>query len=238
MARDHALATEAAPGGGCVRFYRWRPATLSLGRNEPLTDAYLAFLRAHAGIGLVRRPTGGRAVLHDRELTYAAVLPARTFGGARAAYRRINEGLVAGLRALGVDADAADGRALPPGAGPCFLEPADGEVAVAGRKLVGSAQVRIGDALLQHGSLLLESDQSGLFAAAAGSAGAAPTPPVTLSEALGEVPPWKRLVASLADGLASALGGRWTRESMTPRERALAAGYEVRYRSRAWTRRR
>lgn len=263
MARDHALAAELRPGTATVRFYRWTPATLSLGRNEPFTAGYREFLRSRPEIGVVRRPTGGRAVLHDRELTYSAVLPARTLGGPRRAYRRINEGLVGGLRRLGVDASAASGQALPPDAGPCFLEAAEGEVVVAGRKVVGSAQVRIGQAVLQHGSLLLVADQNSLFARARTAARresnsredaigpdseshnnkncnglAQPLHSITLAEVLGEVPPWARLVEALGGGLAHSLGGRWAEGRMTEREEALAREYQKRYASQAWTWRR
>ncbi|MCY3611550.1 MAG: biotin/lipoate A/B protein ligase family protein [Gemmatimonadetes bacterium] len=166
MARDHALALGVRPGEGTVRFYRWATATLSFGRNEPVTAGYRDLLRRHPEMEAVRRPTGGRAVIHDRELTYCVVLPARAFGGLRLAYRRINQGLLRGLRRLGVDAGGAAGSTAAPDAGPCFLEPAEGEVVVRGRKLVGSAQARIGGAILQHGSLLLVADQSALFAKA------------------------------------------------------------------------
>lgn len=262
MARDHALAAELRPGTATVRFYRWKPATLSLGRNEPFTTGYRGFLRARPEVGVVRRPTGGRAVLHDGELTYSVVLPARACGGPRKAYRRINEGLVDGLRRLGVDARASFGRALPPDAGPCFLEPAEGEVTICGRKVVGSAQVRIGQAVLQHGSVLLVADQSALFATAgagdvdaddpqglAGSEkwnqkdnngnGLAPgLHSVTLAEVLGEVPPWTSLVKSLSGGLSGSLGGRWAAGRMTAREEALATDYEEKYGSPGWTWRR
>lgn len=161
MARDHALAVSSAQGTGTLRFYRWAPATLSFGRNEPVTVGYRKLLRDRPELGVVRRPTGGRAVIHDRELTYAAVFPVRSMGGLREAYGRINAGLVEGLRRLGVDARSAPGDPAPgaPGAGPCFLGSVAGEVVVGERKLVGSAQVRIGNAVLQHGSLLLEADQ-------------------------------------------------------------------------------
>lgn len=262
MARDHALAAGLLPGTATVRFYRWKPATLSLGRNEPFTAGYREFLRARPGIGVVRRPTGGRAVLHDGELTYSVVLPARGCGGPRQVYRRVNEGLVEGLRRLEVDAGPASGRALPPDAGPCFLEPAEGEVTICGRKVVGSAQVRIGQAVLQHGSVLLVADQSSLFAAAGAVDGDADVPrglagsekwnqndnsgnglapglhSITLAEVLGEVPPWTRLVKALSRGLSASLGGRWAESRMTAREEALAADYEKKYGSREWTWRR
>lgn len=253
MARDHALAASSAKGTGAVRFYRWAPATLSFGRNEPVTVGYRELLRQQPELGVVRRPTGGRAVIHDRELTYAVVFPARAMGGLREAYGRINAGLADGLRQLGVDARRAPGDPAPagPGAGPCFLGSAAGEVVVGGRKLVGSAQARIGNAVLQHGSLLLEADQSplvhGLGVAdtngrpSNGSGGpprSGGRPPVTLAGLLDAVPPWDALVRALSRGLAGALGGDWEEGALTDEEAALAEGLENRYGSHEWTWRR
>lgn len=246
MARDHAMAAALRPGTGTVRFYRWSPATLSLGRNEPVTEAYRDFLRTHPDIGLVRRPTGGRAVIHDRELTYAVALPVRAFGGPRQAYRRVTEGLVTGLRHLGVKAVVAAGRVLPPDAGPCFLEPAEGEVVVRGRKLVGSAQVRVGGAVLQHGSVLLVADQTPLLGGmqscgdSARGNGAhdghieASGGAITLAEVLGKAPAWERLVDAFRRGFARALGGDWTPGALTDVERRLASELEERYGSTEW----
>ncbi len=244
MARDHALATLARPGTGTLRLYRWSPPTLSFGRNEPVTVGYRELLRRHPEMGAVRRPTGGRAVIHDRELTYSVVLPAYACGGLRAAYRTINEALVMGLRGLGVGAERANGRALPPDSGPCFMEAAEGEVVVGGRKLVGSAQVRIGGIILQHGSLLLVADQRALFANGDGeqhgaeNGALAPRGPVTLADLVDEAPPWERLVAALAAAFERVFGGSWTRAEMTEDEAALAGKLEMRYGSREWTWRR
>jgi len=255
MARDHALALGARPCEGTVRFYRWAAATLSFGRNEPVTVGYRDLLRRHPEMEAVRRPTGGRAVIHDREFTYCVVLPARAFGGLRLAYRRINRGLLRGLRRLGVDAGGAAGRAAAPDAGPCFLEPAEGEVVVRGRKLVGSAQARIGGAILQHGSLLLVADQSALFteAGAQGPGGngaghrrgagatvavAGTGPPITLAEILGEVPPWEDMVDAFRRGFAGEFGGLWAAGEMTREESAMATRLETKYGSGEWTWRR
>ena len=238
MARDHSIAAALPPGTGTVRFYRWSPATLSLGRNEPVTVEYRGFLRRRPEIGVVRRPTGGRAVIHDRELTYSVAMPARVFGGPRGAYRKVNEGLVEGLRGLGVDARAAGGRALPPDAGPCFLEPVGGEVVVGGRKLVGSAQARIGGAVLQHGSVLLVADQSPLLDGPGRKNGGVSPGPVTLSQLLAEVPSWDRLVAAFRAGFALVLGGDWRPGTLTGSEETLATELETRYASADWTWRR
>jgi len=162
MAVDHALAEAVSPGEGVLRFYRWAPATVSFGRNEPAEGIYSPALIRDSGAGVVRRPTGGRAVFHDRELTYSVVVPLRALGGARATYVSVHEAIAEGLSTLGMPtvlASPPEGRSATPDAGPCFAQPAGGEVLVHGRKLVGSAQARMGANLLQHGSLILGGDQ-------------------------------------------------------------------------------
>ena len=181
MARDHALAELVGHGEAVLRLYRWSPATLSLGRNEPFGEIHRRLLASRPDVGVVRRPTGGRAVLHDHELTYGVAAPVSAFGGLRAAYRSINRALVEGLGRLGVAARLAGPGALPSGAGVCFADSAEGEVVAGGRKLVGSAQRRIGGAFLQHGSLLLDDDQGALLASAAEDPGAEASSPWIIS---------------------------------------------------------
>ena len=220
MALDHALAGCSAGNQGVLRFYAWEPHTISFGRNEPARGLYDPEAAVREGLGLVRRPTGGRAVLHAREVTYCAVLPVKALGGLRPAYLRINEGLVAGLRELGADARvSAEGAVVAPDAGPCFQMPAPGEVVLGGRKLVGSAQVRVGGAILQHGSVILEGDQSALVRVGGGAGD--PAPPATLAGALGPVT-WSEVAGKLASALALALGGSWEHGDYTPRESAEA----------------
>ncbi len=168
MALDHALAETLDDGVAVLRLYEWTEPTVSFGRNEPArerwgpaTDGRVA--GAEPAFRFVRRPTGGRAVLHRAELTYAAVLPDRAFGGPRGAYAAVNQALVEGLGLLGVQvALAGTSPALRPDAGPCFDTPAEGEVVLEGGKLVGSAQARLDGALLQHGAILIEDDQGAL----------------------------------------------------------------------------
>ncbi len=246
MARDHALASSPATGSGTLRFYRWEPAALSFGRNEPVTVSYRRLLRERPDLDAVRRPTGGRAVIHDGEMTYSVVAPLRALGGLRDAYRRINEGLVDGLRRLGVDARCAEspgeaGNGAPgPGAGPCFFGSASGEVVVNGCKLAGSAQARIGDAMLQHGSILLLADQRALLAPGANGRQSLDQDArcTTLADLLEERPSWSRLVDAFAKGFERRLGGTWTRGSWSKPELALAGRLEDRYRSPEWTWRR
>jgi lipoate-protein ligase A len=163
MAVDQALLDRAErTGAATLRLYRWKPACLSFGRHEPATRRYDRTLIERLGIDVVRRPTGGRAVWHEHEVTYAVAAPVARFGSLRASYRAIHELLARALRRLGAEVTLAPDRPEPeprdrPGA--CFATPGGGELVVAGRKLVGSAQVRQGGALLQHGSILLAGAQ-------------------------------------------------------------------------------
>lgn len=156
MATDEALLDQVATSGGAVlRLYRWDPPTLSIGRNQG-PDGIV-----HEGIPWVRRPTGGTAVWHEHEVTYAVAAPIAVFGSLRNAYCEIHTRLATALRSLGVDAVIAPTPANRPPARPaaCFATAVGGEILVAGRKLVGSAQVRRGHAFLQHGSILLAGSQ-------------------------------------------------------------------------------
>jgi lipoate-protein ligase A len=206
MACDVALMERArATGEAVVRVYSWTAPTLSFGRNQK-TAGYDPARLAQAGIDVVRRPTGGRAILHHREITYSVTAPAEPGEPIAAAYEWINELLLAALLALGVDAEIARrarraGRAPPPDANPCFATAAPGEITADGRKLVGSAQYREGGAMLQHGSILVEDDQSAL-AALAGTA--RQEPPATLAQALGRAPHPRELYDALCNVMTAA----------------------------------
>ena len=177
MALDSALLRAAEQDGlSTLRLYSWDPATLSFGRNEPALRRYDRNAIAARSRAVVRRPTGGRAVWHDREVTYAVAAPAAVFGSLRATYHEIHAMLAAALSALGAHVLLAADRPPPPagvGAGACFASAAGGEVmAATGGKVVGSAQVRGDGAFLQHGSVLLAADQAVVAAVTRGEADA------------------------------------------------------------------
>jgi lipoyl(octanoyl) transferase len=168
MRRDLWLLEACARGEipGAVRLYGFDPACLSLGRMQPMSDVNLAAC-ARDGVDVVRRPSGGRAVLHDQEVTYTVVCRSTdlAFGGrVLESCSRIHAAIAAGLALLGVPTrpralpadlrrDAREGASVAD----CFARPAAHELLdVRGRKLVGSAQARRGGALLQHGSVLLD----------------------------------------------------------------------------------
>jgi lipoate-protein ligase A len=142
-----------------LRFYTWSSPTISLGRNQNIDKALdVDYCRVN-GIDIVHRPTGGRAVLHDDELTYAVISnDTDRFGDTiYGNYKRVSEALCLGYQRLGVPAVlAADTRKVLPGNDadpPCFLSPSRYELMVAGRKIVGSAQRRVRCSFLQHGSM-------------------------------------------------------------------------------------
>jgi len=196
---------------------------------------YAQAVAREEGVGFVRRPTGGRAVLHSQELTYALVFPLGAFGGLRASYRLINRGLLEGVRGLGAAAElaGASGPSLPPDAGPCFRQPAEGEVTALGKKLIGSAQVRLGDAVLQHGSLILDGDQE-LLRRIRGDDEAVP-PPATLRAILGRIPDLQVLAGALQSGLRGILGGEWVQDTPREDEKKAADELEPHYLDPEWT---
>jgi lipoyl(octanoyl) transferase len=164
MAMDQALAEAAAAGDAppTLRFYRWHPPAVSLGRHQPIGDINAEVVR-ELGYEIVRRPTGGRAILHTDELTYAvtaAADEARVSGSLMDAYLRLSNALLNGLQRVGLHADKAAGdvRAGPNVSAACFEVPSAYEITALGRKLIGSAQSRRAGYVLQHGSLPLTGD--------------------------------------------------------------------------------
>jgi lipoyl(octanoyl) transferase len=164
MAVDEAIALSCSAGDAppTLRFYRWDPAAVSLGRHQNIADVDEAKIEA-MGYDLVRRTTGGRAILHTDELTYSVAAPEaepRMAGGVMDAYLRLSNGLLTGLQVLGLAAEKAAGsvRAGPDVSAACFEVPSAYEITAGGRKLMGSAQSRRQGHVLQHGSLPLVGD--------------------------------------------------------------------------------
>lgn len=253
MALDEALMEAARRGTVTLRLYFWTPPCLSLGRNQPARNRYDAAAAAARGIQIVRRPTGGRAVYHDREVTYAVTAPERLWGGPRAAYARINRALARGLRSMGAPVSRAPerpGAALPvPGLRACFRDPAPGEVTAGSRKLVGSAVWRRAGAILQHGSVLIHDDQHVADELRLGSAeatGGGATGPVRgaarasagLADVCPRPPDPDRLVAALVEGFEEEFGLLTVRSEPDGRELREAKRREVAFAGDDWTWRR
>jgi len=223
MALDAALLRAAERDGLCaLRLYAWDPPTLSFGRNEPALKRYDRNAIAARALAVVRRPTGGRAVWHDREVTYAVAAPASVFGSLRTSYREIHAMLAEALGGLGAHVLlAADRPAAGVGAGACFASAAGGEVmAATGGKVVGSAQVRGDGAFLQHGSVLLAAEQDVVAAVTRGEADA---PSATGLVDL--VPPNRATWRAVSTAIHAAAAARWG---------APAAAGELPARVREW----
>ena len=240
MALDDALLARARRENEAVfRVYSWAEPTLSFGRNQTAVGAYDARRARDQGVAVVRRPTGGRALLHHREVTYSVTAPLGNGSSLRESYMRINRLLVDGLRRLGVAVEVAvpQERAIAPSAAACFERPAAGELVVAGRKLVGSAQWRDEGAMLQHGSILVNDDQA-MVARLATSPIASPIPAATLSDALGRCPSAEEVAGVMFDAVRSLecfTAGELELDPTTKNEMTRALD---RYRDDRWTWRR
>ncbi len=154
MTADLALL-DATAGDGTprLRLYRWHPPALSLGRFQPEEDVD-ADACMRLGVDVVRRPTGGRALLHGADLTYAVALPAGPAPNVDATYAYLAGALRAGLARLGVTAEIA--RHEGPAGAMCMATQQGADLRVGDRKVCGSAQVQRGAGVLQHGSILLD----------------------------------------------------------------------------------
>ncbi|KNH23959.1 MAG: biotin/lipoate A/B protein ligase family protein [Priestia megaterium] len=175
MALDEALLEWHSKGEipPTIRFYGWDPPTLSIGYFQKAEKEINFDKVKELGLGFVRRPTGGRGVLHDEELTYSVIVSEEYPNMPKTvteAYRVISEGLLEGFRSLGLEAYFAIPRSEEeknslknPRSSVCFDAPSWYELVVEGRKIAGSAQTRQKGVILQHGSILLEIDEDKLF---------------------------------------------------------------------------
>lgn len=223
MALDDALLDSHRHGltPPTLRFYSWEPAALSIGYAQSLADVDVAACR-EAGLDVVRRPTGGRAVLHRGEFTYALIASEGFPPSVALTYRRITEVLADAISRLGAPAAVAPGQACRASTASCFQSATQADLQAMGRKLVGSAQKRRDGAFLQHGSLMLTQESTEILSlltkraqghdAPAGksdcAAGdlAAPAPEATcLAALLGHVP--ER--AAIAHALTAAAEAAW-----------------------------
>ncbi len=175
MALDEALLDWHSEGRipPIIRFYGWDPATLSIGYFQKVEkEIDLDAVKAH-GLGFVRRPTGGRGVLHEHELTYSVIVSEdhpEMPKTVTEAYRVISEGILKGFHHLGLEAyfavpktDEEKSALKNPRSAVCFDAPSWYELVVEGRKVAGSAQTRQKGVILQHGSILLDLDEDKLF---------------------------------------------------------------------------
>ncbi len=247
MARDEAISRAVSRGEQppTLRFYGWRPPSLSLGLGQRIRTVDEARCRADS-VDVVRRPTGGLAILHTDEFTYSMALPADhplAAGDVMTSYRRIAEAILCALRLLGVP-DVRANRVPPEKRAQspvCFEAPSDYEVVGAGKKLVGSAQWRRLDGVLQHGSLPLHGD----IARICNYLFEAPAPEhvrahaATLEDVLGKPVSWEECARAWERAFAETLEIDFTRGSLSDAELRCAEALRAeKYGNPAWNRRR
>ncbi len=247
MALDDALMSGAATTP-TLRFYTWSTPCLSIGYSQHVSRSVDVEACSHLGIELVRRPTGGAAVLHDIELTYCLVAPEThpaVSGSIVESYRKISRGLVAGMACLGLECEVSQ-QARPGGrnSAACFETPSAYEITADGRKVVGSAQCRRDGVVLQHGSLLLEVDRERIsqvlrfprlkeYSIRAGRLLAGAT---SLHEVVGRVVSFEEASSAMVTGFQDALGIELRPGCLTPEENRLARGLrQMKYSNPAWT---
>lgn len=233
MAIDQALLDRAQQlGERWLRLYTWQPHCLSFGRHEPATRRYDTDRITEMGIDTVRRPTGGRAVWHSQELTYAVAAPSRYFGSLQDGYLEIHRTLSEALRRLGIPTSLAPRtRPAPLDAGACFAQPAGGEVMSGTRKVVGSAQLRCGGAFLQHGSILLQDEQRLVTAMIRGMSPPSSAVPFLFSAQLSATD----LIDAIAELVQRRWAGVWHRISSSDEVLQAASRHYSQFRSPAWT---
>ena len=248
MAVDEAILWAVAEGKSLptLRFYGWKPPCVSIGYSQSMEVEVDIGRCRESGIDFVRRATGGRAILHADELTYSVVAPQvepRLAGGVIESYRRLSEGLMAGLRMLGVDVSQVETADDEGASAACFDAPSSYEITVTGKKLVGSAQVRKMRVVLQHGSLPLEGDIAHIFEFLN-----APSQDrreelkqelrsraASLEMALGHSVPFDEVARHLAAGFAQALNLRLIPGHLSQHELALAEEFRRdKYGARGW----
>ena len=233
MAIDCAIAEAVAAHSELptLRLYGWAPFCLSLGYGQRLRDADQSALRAR-GWDLVRRPTGGKAILHGHELTYSLCLPLDhplATGDIIASYRRLSAGFLRAFAELGIAANAESQSDIPnhEALGPvCFEVPSHYEITVAGRKLIGSAQLRRRGVLLQHGTIPLAGDVARICEGLALDSEAARerakrdvrARATTLESLLGSAPAWGEVADAIERGFAAAFNLDLLPAALSPAE--------------------
>ena len=244
MAVDEAMMQAVSDGAApTLRLYGWRPAAVSLGYFQSPDEGIDREQVMARGYGLVRRPTGGRAILHDDEVTYSVAIRESEVPHGHSvmqSYRYISRGVEAGLQRLGVGAQLVDKRPGPVGKRPgqqgaeaeakaadlptvCFAKASRCDMVVDGRKIVGSAQVRRNGVILQHGSVPMTIDLAAHAAVMPGVAGkpeALDAAACGVSDSIGREVSFEELAEAIVEGFREALGVELSEGGLTDGERS------------------
>ncbi|HOM67883.1 MAG TPA: biotin/lipoate A/B protein ligase family protein [Brevefilum fermentans] len=253
MAVDEAILEAIFTGEALptLRLYAWQPACLSLGHAQAFSEVNTEQVKAN-GWDIVRRPTGGRAILHVDELTYSVIVPLsepRVRGGVLESYLRLSEALLEALRLLGLNPQANQQPSNQNSKTPnpvCFEVPSNYEITVNGKKLIGSAQARRKDGLLQHGALPLYGDLTRIIdalnfpdpAAVEKAKERLLAHATTVESELGFAIPWEQASQAFQDAFSQALNLDLEPADLTEKELARAKELvNEKYAHPSWTER-
>lgn len=235
MAVDRALLSMHSAGDAppTLRLYRFSPPTVSLGRFQSLDDVDAGYCSAH-GIGICRRPTGGRGVLHDDELTYSIVAGLRDGipRGVRDSYRYLSGALATAYRTLGIDA-ALTARDRGRRAGACYLHATGADLSIGAAKLSGSAQMWEHESCLQHGSFVITRDidrEARVFMLESEDVGALRASTATIADATGRRPGHREIADAVRAAVAATFQVDVLPGGLTERESVLASSRMDEYR--------
>ena len=232
MAADEAILEYIGRGDSLptLRLYAWDPACLSLGHAQPFADVDVQRLKSR-GWEVVRRLTGGRAILHTDELTYSVIAPLtepRVEGSVLESYNRLARALLRAVQSLDVPVEMKEGKADHGGTpNPvCFEVPSTYEITVNGKKLIGSAQARKKEGVLQHGSLPLTGDLTRICQALAfedesareNAAKRLLERATTVESALGRRVGWETAAQAFVEAFEAQLGLRFERGELSESE--------------------
>jgi lipoate-protein ligase A len=251
MAMDEALLESSSNGNSppTLRLYAWSPPCLSMGSAQPSSQIDLHLLQDLAW-DIVRRPSGGRAILHADELTYSVSAPLdhpHVAGGVLESYKNISQGLVQALRLLGLKIEIQPEVKLTHSEREqpiCFEIPSSYEITAGGKKLIGSAQLRRGGGVLQHGSLPLSGDIARICqvltfpdgALRQAAAERLRNRATTIEQLLNQPVTWDEAAQAVKAGFQNALG--ITLDQQTPSEGEMLRTETLikeKYRHDAWT---
>jgi lipoate-protein ligase A len=253
MAVDEAILESVYSGESppTLRLFAWAPACLSLGHAQPFSEVNVDNLAKH-GWDVVRRPTGGRAILHVDELTYSVIAPKndpRVAGGVLESYLRLSQALLESLRIIGLASEANEKKPGNHKGQPnpvCFEVPSNYEITVNGKKLIGSAQARRKEGILQHGTLPLYGDLTRIITALNFKDQAASerakdrllAHATTVEWELGSTPTWEQAASAFKKAFADKLNLDLAPGDLTEREneRAIELVNE-KYANPTWTER-
>jgi len=251
MAVDEVLLSSVIEGKSppTIRFYRWQPATVTLGYFQDMDKEIETEICKKKGIQVVRRLTGGRAILHDNELTYSLTANEKekqVSGSIIESYLKISQALVNGLNIYGVEVEMMARPSKEKGSAACFDAPSWHEIVWNGRKLVGSAQTRKQGFLLQHGSLPFSLDVELLFQLLRISNAQVKErlkknfqqKAVSLEEITQKEVDYKKLVEALVQGFSQTFNIKVAWDDLSKEEKANAQELkETKYSQNAWNNR-